>query len=128
MKLPLHIQFHGMAASEALEGNVREHVSKLEQLSADIISCRVTIDLAQKHQNQGRPISVRIDLTLPGQELVVNRVQNEDAYVALRDAFDGMKRQLDDVVRRRRAQVKQHVAASRVPLPPSGDEAQEASV
>lgn len=108
MKLPFHIQFRGMDASEALEVNAREHAHKLESFASDIMACRVSIELEQKHQNQGRPFGVCIDLTLPGHELVVNRVQHEDAYVALRDAFDKMKRQLEEVVRKRRGQVKQH--------------------
>ena len=47
---------------------------------------------------------MRVDVTLPGLELTVNRVEDPNAYIALRDAFDGMKRQLDDAVRRRRDQ------------------------
>lgn len=114
MKLPVHIQFHGMEPSEALELSAREHAHKLELFAPDIMACRVGIDLEQKHQHQGRPYGVRIDLTLPGHELVVNRVHHEDAYVALRNAFDSMKRQLEDVVRKRRGQEKQH------PLPQHG--------
>lgn len=108
MKLPVQIQFHGMDGSDALTANVQEHVLKLEALASDIMACRVLIDLEQKHKHQGRPIGVRIDLTLPGHELVVNRVQHEDAYVALRDAFDSMKRQLREVNRRRKRQEKLH--------------------
>ena len=108
MKLPVQIHFHGMAASEALETSARNHAHKLEVFAPDIIGCRVAIDLEQKHKHKGRPFGVRIDLTLPGHELVVNRAQNEDAYVALRDAFDKMKRQLEDVVRQRRGDEKHH--------------------
>jgi ribosome-associated translation inhibitor RaiA len=110
MKLPVQIQFHGMTHSDALAASAREHAHKLELFTSDITACRVVIDLEEKHKHQGHPFSVRIDLTLPGHELVVNRVQHEDANVALREAFDNMKRQLEDVVRRRRGQEKQHVA------------------
>ena len=109
MKLPVHIQFQGVAPSPALEESARTHAQKLELMAGDIMACRVNIDQTQKHQHQGRPFEVRIDLTLPGKELVVNHVQNEDVYVALRDAFDSMKRQLEDVVRKRRGQQKLHV-------------------
>lgn len=108
MKLPAHIHFQGLEPSDALEASAREHVHKLETFAPDIVACRVAISLEQKHKHQGRPFSVRIDLSLPGHELVVNKVQHEDAYVALRDAFDNMKRQLEDVVRRRRGQEKLH--------------------
>lgn len=103
MKLPLDIAFHGMAHSEAVETAVREKVFKLESLGAQITSCRVSVDLLQKHSQQGRPVGVRIDLTIPGRELVVNRVEHEDVYVAIRDAFDDMKRQLDSIAKRRQA-------------------------
>jgi cold shock CspA family protein/ribosome-associated translation inhibitor RaiA len=91
MKIPVHIQFRGMEPSDALETSAREHAHRLESFAPNIMACRV-----------------RIDLTLPGQELVVNRVQHEDVYVALRDAFDNVKRQLEDVVRKGRGQEKQH--------------------
>ncbi len=112
MKTPVHIQFHDMDPSEALEHSAREHVRKLESLAPDIMSCRVGIDLAQKHKHQGRPFGVRIDLTVPGHELVVNRVHDEDVYVALRDAFDDMKRQLEDFVRQRRDQEQLGITGS----------------
>lgn len=103
MKLPVNIQFHGLEPSDAMENSVREHARKLDSLAPDIMACRVSIDLAHKHKHQGRQFGVRIDLTLPGHELVVNHVQHEDAHIALRDAFEKMKRQLEDVVRKRQA-------------------------
>ena len=125
MKLPVHILFRGMERSEALENSASEHARKLESFAPDIIACHVSIDLEEKHKQQGRLCGVRIDLTLPGHELVVNRVQNEDAYLALREAFDNMKRQIEDVVRKRRHQVKAHAPARRV-TPGATDEAEPA--
>jgi cold shock CspA family protein len=49
-----------------------------------------------------------LDVTLPGHELTVNRVEHEDVYVALREAFDDMRRQVEDTVRLLRGQEKQH--------------------
>ncbi len=108
MKVPVQIVFHGLDRSDALEAAVRDKVAHLEHLSGDIMSCRVVVDLEQKHKHQGHPFGVRVDLTLPGRELVVDRVQHEDVYVALRDAFDAMKRQLQDAVHQRRGDEKQH--------------------
>jgi hypothetical protein len=45
------------------------------------------------------PFNIHIDLGVPGKEIVVDRQENEDAYVALRDAFDAAKRQLEDYAR-----------------------------
>lgn len=108
MRLPLQITFHGTDRSDAVEAAIREKAEHLERFSTDIMSCRVVVDAPQKHRHQGRPFAVRVDLTLPGHELVVDRVHGEDVYVALRDAFDEMKRQLEDSVRLQRGQEKQH--------------------
>ena len=56
---------------------------------------------------------MRIDVTVPGTELFATS-DNEpegahtDAYVALRDAFEDMRRQLEDYARRQRGDVKRH--------------------
>ena len=111
MRLPTQITFHGMSRSEAVETAVREKAQHLEHFCTDITSCRVGLDLLQKHGHQSRPFGVRIDLTLPGHELVVNRVENEDVYVALRQAFDDMKHQIEDAVRRQRGIARPHPQA-----------------
>lgn len=96
MKEAPDIRFVGMEPSGALASAAREKAAKLELLCADISSCHVVIEMPHKHRQQGRPFAVRLELTLPGHTLSVSRVEREDAYVALRDAFDSMKRQLED--------------------------------
>lgn len=108
MQLPLQLTFQGMDPSSAVEAAVSQKVQHLERFYSGITSCRVALELLQKHQHQGRPFGVRIDLTLPGHELVVNHVENQDVYIALRDAFDDMTRQLEDLARRQRGMEKEH--------------------
>jgi ribosomal subunit interface protein len=111
MKQPLEIRFIGMEASDAVEAAARKKADKLDRFRPDIMTCRVTIELAnrhQQHQHQGRPFAVRVDVTVPDHELSVDRVHDEDVYVALREAFDDMKRQLEDSVRLVRGQEKLH--------------------
>jgi ribosomal subunit interface protein len=108
LKQPLEIRFVGMDRSEAIEAAAIEKAAKLDQFRPDVMACRATVELTDKHRHQGKSFAVRLDVTVPGHELSVNRVQHEDVYVALRDAFDDMKRQLQDSVRRVQRQVKQH--------------------
>ncbi len=108
MKQPLQIRFVGMDPSEAVETAARRKAGKLDQFRPDIMACRVTIELAEKHKHQGNPFAVRVDVTVPDHELSVDRVQDEDVYVALREAFDDMKRRLEDSVRRVRGEEKLH--------------------
>ncbi len=108
MKQPLQIQFLGMEPSEAVESAVRTKAEKLDKFCPDIMACRVSIEQVHKHQHQGRPFAVAIDVTMPGRELTVGRAQDEDVYVALRDAFDSMRRQIEGAVERKRGQEKVH--------------------
>jgi len=108
MKQAPHLQFIGMEPSDALASAAREKTAKLELFCPEIMACHVVIELLHKHRQQGRPFAVRLNLTLPGHELTVSRVENEDAYVALRDAFDDMKRQLGNTMRRMQEPEKQH--------------------
>ena len=124
MKMPLHIRFLGLEPSEAVETAAREKGAKLDQFCPDLMSCTVTVELLHKHRQQGRQFAVRIDVTLPPQlELTVSRVHDEDAYVALRDAFDAMRRQVEDAARRIRREEKHHAEPLRgevVRLDPEG--------
>ncbi|AIO68228.1 ribosome hibernation-promoting factor, HPF/YfiA family [Burkholderia oklahomensis] len=107
MKLPLEISIQGMPRSDALEEAVARHAAKLERYCADIIRCRVSVILDDKHKRQGKPFDVHIDVTIPGHELVSNRESDEDVYVALRDAFKNAERMLDDAVSKRRDRTRQ---------------------
>jgi ribosomal subunit interface protein len=111
MKIPLQVTFRDMSPSEAVETRIREKADKLGHFYDRIVNCRVVVEMPQRHKHQGKLHSVRIDLSVPGAELVANHAQDEDVYVALRDAFDAITRQLEDYTRRQRGQVKSHVSA-----------------
>jgi hypothetical protein len=73
----------------------------------------VTVGLLQKHAHRGKPFNIRIELTVPGAEIVVNRDRAEDVYLAIRDAFDHARRQMEDHVRSRRGDLKTHEPEAR---------------
>lgn len=108
MQIPLQITFHEVTRSDALETHIREKVQKLEQFYPTLIGCKVVVDQPGQHQHKGKPFNIHIDLTMPGGEIVVDRQQNQDVYVALRDAFDAARRKLEDYGRRQRLEVKTH--------------------
>ncbi len=113
MQLPLQITFRHMPQSEAMEARIRELAARLDRFYDHIMSCRVVVEPAGRHHHKGKLYHVRIDVTVPGKELVVNHLpedhhEYEDAYVSIRDAFDAMRRQLEDYARIRRREVKHH--------------------
>lgn len=116
MQVPLQIAFHETPLSDAVEAEIREKAAKLEEFFDRIISCRVVVESAHKHHHQGRLYGIKIHLVVPGEEIVVDRGHHdkhahEDIYVAIRDAFDAVRRLLEDYARRMRGQVKTHASA-----------------
>jgi ribosomal subunit interface protein len=108
MELPIQITFRGMAPSAALEATVRERASKLEQFHPHVMSCRVVIETPARHKQQGKEFVARLDIKVAGAEIAVTREHSEDAFVAVRDAFDAARRKLEDHARRQRGDVKSH--------------------
>jgi len=108
VQVPLRITIRHVSHSPALEERIRAQAAKLEEFHPRIVSCHVTIAEFAKHKQQGRHFEVRIDLRIPGHELVVNHKDDEDLYVALREAFASMARRLEDTARRRRVYVRAH--------------------
>ena len=108
MQLPTQIVFRDLPRSDAIEAAIQEKVDKLDGYYDRIMGCRVVVEMDQRHKHQGKLHRVRIDLTVPGAELVANHSQDEDVYVAIRDAFDAIVRQLEDFARRQRGEIKNH--------------------
>ncbi len=113
MQLPLQITFRNMNPSEAVETKIRERADKLDRFADHVMSCRVIVEAPHKHHHKGALYQVLIDITVPGKELVVSRAPHdnhahEDVYVAVRDAFDAARRQLEDYTRVIRGKTKLH--------------------
>jgi len=115
VRIPLQITWRGIDPSEAVEARIRKLAERLEKFSAHIISCQVIVEAPHKHGHQGRLYEVHIHVTTPGGSAVANREHrmehsHEDVYVALRDAFRAVRRQLEDYERERRQDVKNHIS------------------
>jgi ribosomal subunit interface protein len=116
MKIPLQITFQDVPPSDAVEAKIREATAKLETFYPDIMSCRAVVSAPQKRQRKGKHYHVRVDVSVPGKELVVNREPGDrdahfDIYVAIRDAFTAMERRLRDHSRQKQGMIKQDVTA-----------------
>ena len=113
MQIPLQVTLRHMERTDALVARIRDMVDKLEQVCDEIISCRVLVEASSARHQTGQTYHVRINLSLRRREVVVSRDQaqnhaHEDAYVALRDAFNAAHRQLEELVDRKQHRVKAH--------------------
>lgn len=98
VQVPLKVSFHNMASSEGIEARVRERVARLERLSDQIVSCRVTIEAPHKQPHRST-VGITIDVSVPGKEIVVKRElrhheSRDDAYQVIGVAFDTVERRL----------------------------------
>jgi ribosome-associated translation inhibitor RaiA len=134
MKIPTEITFRDMETSPAVEQRIYDEVDKLGEFYGGIMRCRVMVEIPHEHHKIGKRFHVRIDLKLPGGEIVSRKegslhgaaqdtgvpemekkrevnAENKDVYVAIRDAFKAARRQLQDFVRKQRGEVKFHETA-----------------
>jgi len=131
MIVPVQITFRNMPPSDAVAARVQEEAEKLDEFYKRITSCRVIIEAPHRHQRLGEQVHVRIELGVPGGEIVVRHEpslhsavqrrgeqewekhleanpQHKEIGVAIRDAFKAARRRLQDYARRQRGQVKIH--------------------
>lgn len=120
MQVPPEISFRNMEPSAEVEGDVREHVAKLEEVYDRITSCKVVVEAPNQGAPASEPYHVRIYLSVPQHDVVVDRdpgnrqAHQRNLHLAIHDAFQAARRQLKDVAERLRGETKTHE------IPPHG--------
>ena len=114
MQVPLEISTRWIDLSPPLEAELRKRAGRLERHSDRITSCRIAVERPTgNHHQEGGPYRVRVDIMVPGSELVADK-SDEELYAAVRQAFDAAERQVETWSQRKRGDVKTPV------LPPEG--------
>lgn len=112
MNVPLEISYRGVERNETIDQVVNGEVDHLEEVNDHISSCRVSIEKPQAHIRSGSPFRVRIDVTVPpGHEIVAKREpgqgeMHEELTTVILDAFDGARRQLQELNERQGDETK----------------------
>jgi ribosomal subunit interface protein len=95
-----------MSHSAAMDARIVEYARKLEAHHPKVTMCHVIVDEADRRKQQGSLFEVRIDVHVPGHEIVASHKEHQDAYVALHEAFTAVSRQLEQDIERRRGHSK----------------------
>jgi hypothetical protein len=133
--IPIQITFHGISHRDNIESAIRERVNWLEQFYPGIVRCRVLVEVPHRHRRGGRHFDIRIEMTVAGGAPIIvshapslhagskdleqeastkeSEIEGERRYaeVAIHEAFDAARRQLEDFAREQRGAVKQHAVA-----------------
>jgi len=129
----VQITFSSMQPSRLAEEWVRAEVAKLTKFCNDVAACHVAIEVPHRHKRKGAPYHVRVQLTVPGGEVVIERQPNlskrsreegktsltkrlevetphKNLQLAIHDAFRAAGRRLQGYLERRAGYVKAHFA------------------
>ena len=120
MDVPPEIAFRHVEQTEALKRIIDEGIESLDKAHPRLVGCRVMVE----ESSRGIP-HVRLDISLPGEEVVVLREATDnpiprDLPATVREAFDVARRQLREHAKKRvEGKRREPVAA---PVPPVGED------
>jgi cold shock CspA family protein len=133
MKAQMQVTFRNMKPSKVVEDWILAEAAKLEGLYGSLMGCRVVVESPHRHHKKGSLYHIRIDLTVPGGEIVVKRepsltararhlgvgavkkqgevrIPHKHLQQAINDAFKAAGRRLQDYARRQRGDIKRPTA------------------
>lgn len=92
MRIPLKTVLRHMPASHALVELVAAKAATLDE-RFDLTRIEVAVDAPEGHARHGGKVHVRLDASIPGLDIVIHEAE-EDAYTAVRMAFEAARRRL----------------------------------
>jgi cold shock CspA family protein/ribosome-associated translation inhibitor RaiA len=120
MQAPIEIAFQHCEPSDDIRAEIAKQAKRLEKFSDRITSCHVAIAGPKTRHRQGERFKVDIRIAMPERRDVIvtgtrgDAPEREHPLVAIREAFDAAVRQIEDVTREMRGQVKERQVRDRV--------------
>jgi cold shock CspA family protein/ribosome-associated translation inhibitor RaiA len=116
MQIEPEIAYRNVEPTQPMENQILRGLAQLERTHPRIIACRIMVEIPHPRHVRGNLYRVRIDITVPGREIVVSRDPparrtREEARTAIREAFDLARSQL-------REKRERDVGRPRVPQAP----------
>jgi cold shock CspA family protein len=131
MRWPLQITYRRVKPTAEIEEWIRDEAEKLDIFYNQVMACRVMVEIPHRHRRKGDFYHVRIDVKVPGGEIVVNRepsrasdirhlgegasskhleleAPHKNPRLAIKSAFRTVERRLQDYARCQRGDIKVH--------------------
>ena len=113
MKIPSKIEFRHVEETPALRQLIVDQIARLAGHRGDIVRCTVLIDMPNRRAHSGRPLVVGIRVAMPRGGIDISwESTQEEAYAAIRHAFDAALRKLDATPRRYRCEFRREAENS----------------
>lgn len=99
MALPVNITFRDIDPSPAVEARIHDRAKRLEKFARRATSLQVTVAAPHQSGHKGTLYQFTLELRMPKKDIVVKQGDSpnhahEDVYVAMRDAFAALERQV----------------------------------
>lgn len=114
MQVPLEIACPDFELTDGIRTLIYDLAAKLDKVCDHITSCRVTIEMPQKHQASGNSFRVRIEAHIPPRhDLVVKRdagqgdIHDQLPFI-IHEGFEALERQVQKINEIQHGQVKTH--------------------
>jgi cold shock CspA family protein len=109
---PVQITFKAVPRSPEIEAGIHARAAKLAKYYPRITGCHVVIASSRRRPRTGSFYSARVDVLVPGAEIVANedhhlRSEHREPEAAIDQAFRVARRKLEDYARKQRGDVKQ---------------------
>ena len=112
MEIEPQISFRNVERTDALDRMILAGIDKLGDVHDRITSVRMAVEDQRGSGIQDHLYRVRINITIPGAELVVEETPEGEPHPpldqVLNQAFDAARRRLKDTLERQRGNVKEH--------------------
>lgn len=135
MKWPLQITYRRVKPTPEIEDCIRDEAEKLDNFYNHVMACRIAVEIPHRHHRKGDFYHIRIDVKVPGGEVVVNREpslaseirqlgenttpkqmelegKQRNLQLAIKSAFRTVERRLQDYARCQRGDIKIHTPPS----------------
>lgn len=107
LTLPVQIT-ERIQLDEATRERIREKASKLTRYFERLTACRVTVDQPHRKQHSHNPFEVVVEISAPHADMIAHGSHESDLNVAIRDAFEAARRQVEVHGAKVRGEVKHH--------------------
>ena len=102
MQIEPEIAYRNVDPTPAMEEQILRGLAQLEKIHPRITSCRIMVEIPHPRHVRGNLHRVRLDVTVPGREVVVSRDpparrRREEATTAIREAFTLARGKLRDL-------------------------------
>ncbi len=118
----LNINSRGFGLSEAIRNIIQYNAKKLEKVFPRIHACHYTVEIPHKHHQKGAKFAARIDMSVPGEEIVIKTAPENNLYSAIHSASESARERLVKYVAKKRGSVKAHSKSKLMPPRAEGQE------